>query len=811
MPPKSIDLRSTRTVIGSCLGFFTALFLVSGSASAQSNVNGSFEATEVGEVSDLGAGVQGWVLNVGDDVDPPPTFEIVGEGAHDGEKALAVTINATGANAWNIEATASPVTVVPGETYEYTVWARAAEAGATVSFTVGNQSFQEYGRLHEQNISAEWREYTFQFTITDEETEIRAPIHFSYANNVANTIYVDNLTIVDPDAGTAALTVEAESGTLGDGLLTGTDDAASATYITPEDDLVDGGFPGEGRTASYEITFDASGWYDLYARVYVGPATFDDDSFFYADSFGEKDPTLPEDWINANQLAAAGFNQPSDFVTGVGGLGAGVWKWVNLSENSFNDVPSDSFYVDPENLSVTFQIGAREDGLLIDKLAFGRSELFYTVGNLDNGEPGSPDMGGEFELPEAPLAHGLEKFLGNIYSQAQTENFTYYWNQVTPENAGKWGSVEGTRDVMNWADLDAAYSLAKDSGFVYRHHVLVWGSQQPAWISDLSPAEQLEEIEEWFRAVNERYPDIDYLEVVNEPLPGHNPPDGQNGRADYAEALGGAGDTGWDWVITAFEMAREIFPEDTKLMINDFGILSSTASAQQYVNIIELLQERDLIDAIGVQGHAFSTRPGAPIADVLDLLGDTGLPIQVTEMDVDGNPNQDPSVTPEQSDQTQLQSMQRIFPTIWEHPSVIGVTLWGWRPGLWRTEQEAYLVRNGGEERPALQWLRDYVESYREIVDVEPPLEFPTTLTAANGPNPFSTTTRIRYTLPASADVTLSVYDATGRLVKTLVSGLRTAGDHDVLFDASGLASGLYVYRLVADRHVKTGKMVVAK
>ena len=44
-----------------------------------------------------------------------------------------------------------------------------------------------------------------------------------------------------------------------------------------------------------------------------------------------------------------------------------------------------------------------------------------------------------------PIAEGKEKWLGNIYSSPQIENFTSYWNQVTPENAGKWESVEGTR------------------------------------------------------------------------------------------------------------------------------------------------------------------------------------------------------------------------------------------------------------------------------------------------------------------------------------------------------------------------------
>jgi endo-1,4-beta-xylanase len=106
--------------------------------------------------------------------------------------------------------------------------------------------------------------------------------------------------------------------------------------------------------------------------------------------------------------------------------------------------------------------------------------------------------------------------------------------------------------------------------------VLIWGAQQPAWIDTLNPGEQLEEITEWFQAVANRYADIDYLEVVNEPLLGHNPPDGTGERANYKEALGGDGETGWDWVLNAFRMARQIFPPETKLMINDFNIISST-------------------------------------------------------------------------------------------------------------------------------------------------------------------------------------------------------------------------------------------
>jgi endo-1,4-beta-xylanase len=45
----------------------------------------------------------------------------------------------------------------------------------------------------------------------------------------------------------------------------------------------------------------------------------------------------------------------------------------------------------------------------------------------------------------------------------------------------------------------------------------------------------------------------------------------------------------------------------------------------------------------------------------------------------------------------------------WEHPAVKGITLWGFRPGLWRDKEHANLVREDGSERPALQWLRRYV------------------------------------------------------------------------------------------------------
>ena len=93
------------------------------------------------------------------------------------------------------------------------------------------------------------------------------------------------------------------------------------------------------------------------------------------------------------------------------------------------------------------------------------------------------------------------KYLGNISRDLSSSNITTtpenwltYWNQVTPSNAGKWGFIEGQRDVMRWDGLDKAYQLAKDNGLKFKQHTLIWGNQQPAGMDNLSAEEQLEEM-----------------------------------------------------------------------------------------------------------------------------------------------------------------------------------------------------------------------------------------------------------------------------------------------------------------------------
>jgi hypothetical protein len=81
-----------------------------------------------------------------------------------------------------------------------------------------------------------------------------------------------------------------------------------------------------------------------------------------------------------------------------------------------------------------------------------------------------------------------------------------------------------------------------------------------------------------------------------------------------------------------------------------------------------------------------------------------------------------------------------------------------------------------------------------------------------NYPNPFNPTTIISYSLPAASFVTLTVYDVLGKEIRTLVNEKQSQGSYTVNFDATGLASGVYYYRLSAgDRVVETKKMVVMR
>lgn len=101
---------------------------------------------------------------------------------------------------------------------------------------------------------------------------------------------------------------------------------------------------------------------------------------------------------------------------------------------------------------------------------------------------------------------------------------------------------------------------------------------------------------------------------------------------------------------------------------------------------------------------------------------------------------------------------------------------------------------------------------YMPVVETDPQSDLPQTVELhQNYPNPFNPTTTIEFTLPHPQEITLTVYNLLGQRVAVLAEGSYISGQYQVMFDGSGLASGVYVYQLKAGNQVETKKMVLVK
>lgn len=305
---------------------------------------------------------------------------------------------------------------------------------------------------------------------------------------------------------------------------------------------------------------------------------------------------------------------------------------------------------------------------------------------------------------DAVTSYGMSanrgKYLANTIPDSPKLKFNEYWNGVTAANSCKWGSVERDRDVMRFSGADVAYNHAKDNNLMFRYHAIVWGNQTPIWLEGLQndvPAFRAE-LEEYIVAVADRYKYMDQVDVLNEQIGRHAP-----NTQWFRNGLGGPGSTGYDWVVYLFERARELLP-NTKLIVNDYGLVTSSTNIGIQLELMSHLRDRGLIDGFGTQSHEFSVDriSASGLQDNLDQMATGGVPIYVTELDLRGG------VANEENEPEQLASYQTHFPVYWEHPHVAGITIWGYIAGTTWINGTG-LLRSNGDEKQALTWLKNYV------------------------------------------------------------------------------------------------------
>ncbi|MBC8034650.1 MAG: endo-1,4-beta-xylanase [Chitinophagaceae bacterium] len=261
------------------------------------------------------------------------------------------------------------------------------------------------------------------------------------------------------------------------------------------------------------------------------------------------------------------------------------------------------------------------------------------------------------------------------------------FNAVTLDNNLKWPSW---RNLQQRETTKAAIKWIEDKGLRLRGHNLVWPGSKftPAFFSKQtnfgpsfadSIAAHIEDIATYTKGK------VYGWDVINEMM--H--------EKDYFKVMPRSQAVEW------FKQARRIDP-DAALFINEYGMLNNIASPQnikEYISIIEELRNGGApIDAIGVQGHV-GRQPRNPteVLTDLDLFNVTGLPVQITEFDVN---------SPDEL--LQADYTRDFLIACYSHPGVTGFTMWGfWEPAHWKPD--AAMLRKDWTAKPNLQVWRDLV------------------------------------------------------------------------------------------------------
>jgi len=368
----------------------------------------------------------------------------------------------------------------------------------------------------------------------------------------------------------------------------------------------------------------------------------------------------------------------------------------------------------------------------------------------------------------AQLAKCKGKYLGNIIQSNPGINYNNYWNQVTSENGSKWGSVEKTLGNYNWTTSDAAYNWAKNNGGLFKYHNFVWGSQTPNWVSGASVATITTAVENYIKACATHYAPmggIKMIDVVNEPV---NTALASNYKAaltaGYQAEPANASDKNnpYGWVIWSFQLARKYFPDAT-LLINEYNIEMNWNNCRApYIDIVNAVKnapnitdgKKNLIDGVGLQCHGIENLTAANFKACIDeIWNKTGIPIHITEFDTPADPNE----------AKQKSVYSTLIPVAWEHPHVAGITLWGYIQGTtWingngtqgASGTDSGIMYANGTERPALTWLKSYMNSQPSLPCCPAPAPFASCANA--GPSVIITTPSDDTTFVAGNNITIS-------------------------------------------------------
>ncbi len=233
-------------------------------------------------------------------------------------------------------------------------------------------------------------------------------------------------------------------------------------------------------------------------------------------------------------------------------------------------------------------------------------------------------------------ADSVDFYIGAAVGAAHLTNDAQYapilsreFNMLTAENAMKFASIRPARTAFDFSAADDIVDFAEAHEMAVRGHTLVWHQQVPSWITNASWSREdlLAVLEQHIESVAGRYRGrVVAWDVVNEAVAD----DGSLRESIWLDVIGP------EYISQAFRWAHEADPE-ASLFYNDYSAEGLGAKSDAVYELVEgLLEDGVPIHGVGLQMHV-STEFAPSAADVatnIERLGELGLEVHITEMDV---------------------------------------------------------------------------------------------------------------------------------------------------------------------------------
>lgn len=260
------------------------------------------------------------------------------------------------------------------------------------------------------------------------------------------------------------------------------------------------------------------------------------------------------------------------------------------------------------------------------------------TGNAGGGNAGSggsaPNCGPATSLKEAASCRGV--LIGTALTTRHLQEAAYAekaleFNYVTPEDEMKWANTEPTRNQFRFTEADQVVDFALDNDMKVKGHTLVWYNQLPAWVSEITGADELRSVMVTHieRVMQHYRGKVVAWDVVNEAWSDDDPT--QLRDSVFSGILGRS------YIEDAFKAARAADP-DAKLFYNDYATDGLSAKANSVYEMVRDLKERNVpIDGVGLQMHwrsVGSSLTAAEVSQNLQRLADLGVEVVISEMDV---------------------------------------------------------------------------------------------------------------------------------------------------------------------------------